>query len=234
MNVGLVTPDNHLREGDCEPWDNQSVAMGGCDKNDVSGLTKGEMFGCGGLSGGLDSSHCIDLDSVNFKGYGNKAVTLTTKYIIKKRHQTSPKCVIPTLQVTRQNAGDQRRRHMEEVIKKYCRLNPEVAVIINGPRARRQSIQLTPFHVRTGIPVYQTSCEDDCVQMSVINAVRIMRGIESSDHVCKILRTDSTVFHNFKPLGLLFHTFGQGLGVRKVCKDGRRFVHSKDRMAGFK
>ena len=76
MNVGLVTPDNHLREGDSEPWDIQSVAMGGCDKNDVSGLPKGEMFGCGGLSGGLDSFHRIDPDSVNFKGYENKAVTL--------------------------------------------------------------------------------------------------------------------------------------------------------------
>ena len=82
--------------------------------------------------------------------------------------------------------------------------------------------------------MYQTSCEDDCVQKSVINAVRIMRGIESADHVCEILRTDSTLFHNFKPLGLLFHKLGQGLEVRKVCKDGRRFVHSKDRLAGFK
>ena len=61
-----------------------------------------------------------------------------------------------------------------------------------------------------------------------------MRGIEIVDHVCKIPRKYVTVFHNFKPLGLLFHKLGQGLEVRKICKDGRRAVHSKDRWAGFK
>lgn len=77
--------------------------------------------------------------------------------------------------------------------------------------------------------MYQTSFEDDCVKMSVINAVRIIRGSNSVVHVFKVLRKDSTVFHNFKPFGFLFHKLGQGLEVWRLCKEGNRALYSKNR-----
>lgn len=122
--------------------------MGGCEKEEICGLTIGKMFGCGGLSGSQDSFHRIDLNSVNLTGYRNKAVGLATKYIFKSRHQTPPEFAIPSFRLTIQNAWEQRRRHVASVIEKYCTLNTELAVLITGPGAGSQSTQLTQYPIR--------------------------------------------------------------------------------------
>lgn len=186
--VSRVTPD---------VWGIESVVYGdGSADGKGEMVHKGVFYGSGKATGPHESMHPINIETVTFACYGNRAATLKTRYIKKPSisRPAPPLCLLPEQRLTRRSATTSRRNTVLQAVKAFCKKHPGIVVIVSGPGARDNSFDLQQHLVKEFGSVFMHSADENCVHASILNAVGCLRGDTEAQRVKVLLANDIKSF----------------------------------------
>jgi len=226
--------DVGLSERDSGRWGIESLLVGDdmVSKNGKA-FERDVLYASANMSGNLDTYHRVDMNSVNLRVRRAAVIIFPTKPLQKGIYPSVCILTIAYLENLVVELKYDLGTALVQGIVRFCQKYRGLAIVVGGPGARERNDALVPFH-RQHVGVAVTLCTFfDCVEASLINALRCLNGDVAVGKAVRFFKERSQRCANVGQVGSLVHKLKVKCQLRRCDLGDLKLMQGQGRERAF-